>query len=116
MPHDMAQGTMQIIDSVVSIPTTHSNITLVSGGYYRIGKLIIVNMRLVCDQLIAAHGYPVTNLPIPDNSITTSGSSVVPVYNNINGNIFLLNDGKIYATTELQANQMLLLSCVYICK
>lgn len=98
----------------------HNNtkITIESGGYTQIGKLVFLNVRINTSAALTQTGI-FTNLPNPlsDNELDM-GSGVVSVSNNINATFYITNNGNLTmkAGTSVPSGTMLCLSCAYICK
>lgn len=85
-----------------------TNVSYVDGGYCKIGKLVIVNMRVAASQTIPVSGVLVSNLPIP-----AATNNIVSVTNNRKADITLGSTGQIGNADQL-AQGNIILSCAYI--
>lgn len=85
-----------------------TNVSYVDGGYCKIGKLVIVNMRVAASQTIPVSGVLVSNLPIP-----AATNNIVSVTNNRKADITLGSAGQIGNADQL-AQGNIILSCAYI--
>ena len=85
-----------------------TNVSYVDGGYCKIGKLVILNMRVAASQTIPVSGVLVSNLPIP-----AATNNIVSVTNNRKADITLGSLGQIGNADQL-AQGNIILSCAYI--
>ena len=85
-----------------------TNVSYVDGGYCKIGKLVILNMRVAASQTIPVSGVLVSNLPIP-----AATNNIVSVTNNRKADITLGSMGQIGNADQL-AQGNIILSCAYI--
>lgn len=108
--------------STYVVPDLHNHnntkITVESGGYTKIGKLVVLNVRINTSAALTQTGI-FTNLPNPlsDNGLDM-GSGVVSVANNINATFYITNNGNLTmkSGTSVPSSTMVCLSCAYICK
>lgn len=95
--------------------TTHPNVTIVDGGYVKIGCLVVVNIRLlISDQIPGASdilfGFPP---PIENNGNNISSVSCYSTTGaTINASLFGVGDVRIFQT--ITKSSTLFLSTVYI--
>lgn len=85
-----------------------TNVSYGAGGYCRIGKIIILNLRIGLSQNISANTTLVSNLPIPN-----ANANIVSVMNNRKADITLGTSGQITTADGLNAGNVIL-SCVYL--
>lgn len=87
-----------------------NKIQCVDGGYCKIGKLVVLNMRIKFLEEIQAFTTIIENLPKP------SGSDEVHVslFGNTTGGLSPL--GKLTCDENVAANQIRIINTVYICK
>lgn len=84
------------------------------GGYCKIGRLVIVNMRVsITDNVIASGSEMITGLP-PVAIDAASNIAVGAVANNQNKNITLTQGGIIAATDSIPVTNMIALFCCYL--
>lgn len=94
------------------------NGSVTSGGYIKIGHLVIVNMRIAMNAALSEYNYLVTGLPRPVTT-ATEGNPVGTVANNLNKSITLVLAGGaggffLGAGAGLSNTQAIVLSCVYV--
>ena len=85
-----------------------TNVSYGSGGYCRVGKIIIINLRIALSQNISANTALVSNLPVPNAS-----ANIVSVMNNRKADITIGTSGQIATADGLNAGNVIL-SCVYL--
>lgn len=85
-----------------------TNVSYGAGGYCRVGKIIIINLRIALSQNISANTALVSNLPVPNAS-----ANIVSVMNNRKADITLGTSGQIATADGLNAGNVIL-SCAYI--
>lgn len=111
-----AELTAEVKPLAYSNPTPQStDITLQSGGYYKIGNSVTVCIRATVSNALAAwapifSGFPV---PITDNSIAEN-SAVVAVSSNAGVGIGVTKRGIMQGFDAIPAGT-LLLNCTYLC-
>ena len=91
--------------------TTLANITIADGGYYKIGNLVIVNMRILPSANITAGNSLVSNLPKPQKM---NNLNKVAVANNQNANLTVDASGNLFCSTALNSGSSLILSVTYL--
>lgn len=95
--------------AIQTVPVSYaSGVTLDGGGVYRMGELVIVQMRLNLSSSITNN--IVTSLPTP-KGVSGSGGHVI-VTNNKQANISIDGFGNIYTSASITAG-ILLVSCAY---
>ena len=111
-----AELTAEVKPLAYSNPTSQStDVTLQSGGYYKIGNSVTVCIRATVSNALAAwapifSGFPV---PITDNSIAEN-SAVVAVTSNAGVGIGITKRGIMQGFDAIPAGT-LLLNCTYLC-
>ena len=107
-----------VTPSANSTSFTVKNGSITSGGYIKIGRLVIVNMRVAMTAALSEYSYLVTGLPRPVTT-ATEGNPVGTVANNLNKSITLVLAGGaggffLGAGAGLSSTQAIVLSCVYV--
>lgn len=107
-----------VTPSANSTSFTVKNGSVTSGGYIKIGRLVIVNMRIAMNAALSEYNYLVTGLPRPVTT-ATEGNPVGAVVNNLNKSITLVLAGGaggffLGAGAGLSNTQAIVLSCVYV--
>ena len=85
------------------------HVSHVSGGYCKIGKIVIVNLRISASQTISAGALLVNGLPTPNST-----QNIVSVTNNRKADMTLNSQGSIGTADQLSSGNIIL-SCAYVC-
>lgn len=85
------------------------HVSYVSGGYCKIGKIVILNLRISASQTISAGALLVNGLPIPNST-----QNIVSVTNNRKADMTLNSQGSIGTADQLTSGNIIL-SCSYVC-
>lgn len=95
-------------------PTTKENCTLLFGGYYQIGKIVVVMAR-VSFTTTASNMY-LFDVPAPGGGTISGGSSIVGVSNNSNYKVTILKNGSVYVSglSGTHTDETLVCSACYI--
>lgn len=110
------------IDSIINIPAystdgiSQTYAEIKSGGYFKIGNVVVIAIRLETISAITAGSPLFTGLPQAITSISTS-SGCVPVFNTLGKNMSLSGNGRIIlASTEttIPVNTVMMVGCVYL--
>lgn len=87
---------------------TPTNCTIDDGGYCKIGKLVVVNLRLITTSSISANGVLISGLPKP------SGTKTVTSAYGFTGNFGYIDAYALKTSSSISSGQTVLLSAVYI--
>ncbi len=90
-------------NTVVSVRTITSGITIVNGGYTLVGKLVVLNVRITVDNDITGVVEVLRGFP---NSVSSGTNNIVPVldmHETPPSRIFLTYDGKVQSNDGLKA-------------
>ena len=95
-------------------PTLGTDISLTSGGYQQIGKIVIVAIRMYVNS---PQTVLCTGLPIPVHNPNVSAGQALCIFaSNLTSNTIYLNSyGNIIASTDISNNNVIV-SGVYICE
>ncbi len=97
-----------------SISAVSGMVSNITGGYAKIGKFVILNVRCtVTTGFSASWTIFASGLPQP---LLDSATSVVAVMNNQDADIVITNDGRIASNSAITSNAALVLSAVYVSK
>lgn len=89
-----------------------SGVEYASGGYIRVGNIIIVNIRVFIASDIPASTHIIKGFPLPDVSlqtITVTNNKAKPSY-------VEYATGNMYCDSPLTSNSVFVAGCVYIAK
>ena len=91
--------------------TYGTNVSYISGGYARIGNLVIVNMRINITANLAANAELVKGLPAP----AVNNTVIVSVSNNKNTHTYAHYASPSYIfSSDALTNGLMIISCAYI--
>lgn len=96
-------------------PTTGNNITIRSGGYYKVGKSVTVCARINITSDLAYGDTVFSDLPIPvGNTSLAASTNVVVVANDGGKNLGINLEGKLVAY-EAITTSAITINCTYLC-
>ena len=90
---------------------TYSGVSLEQGGYIKIGKMVIVNIRVKATTSLTSGTAVVENLPTP----LLSGNNTITASNNISASIIISTSGQMIVQKALTTNEVVMANAVYIC-
>ena len=99
-------------------PTADTDVTIASGGYCKVGNLCIVCIRCTVSSAFSQNARLFSQLPQPVADSSLSASAVIPVTNNLKLNLMIAGTGELknYDSTAIAANDIVVLSAVYLAK
>ena len=108
----------ELFKTSYTTPTKHSNITSIkSGGYCRIGNIVVVNIVFVVGSSISLYNALFSGLPSPVASSSLGADDGVAIVTTNKGYILsLTKSGKIVNYDSAVASGTVEMSVVYICK
>ena len=89
---------------------SYTGVTLQDGGYIKIGKFVIVNIRIKANSSQPLGTAVVSGLPTP---ITTNNT--ITASNNINASIIISTTGQMIVQKALSTDEVVMANAVYIC-
>ena len=101
-----------LTDNTLQIPTAGANVTIDDGGYTVIGKLVIVNVRIITNASIGLDETLVSGLPAVK---VRNSKNINPVLCNLTGySMYMGFGGQIKTQTQIDSGKILLLHAVYM--
>jgi hypothetical protein len=105
------KGTLTNNTYITTGLTPHNDVTIVAGGYVRVGKVIFINIRLTVTATISAYSVLVNGFPRPVNFSNTN--YVAGVTNKKDIATYVNYEGKLQNSDTIGAGDILI-SAVYI--
>lgn len=123
VPYSMSNAglTAELMSITYTAPTgsTQYGVTILSGGYFKIGKLCVVNVRITNTNAIPNNTYFLYDLPeavIAEG--VTAGSSICALSNTKNVYLPVTTQGNVLNASgaQINAGETIVLSGCYLCK